>query len=137
MLVSDYHLHVMATGDGAITFKQDGVTKRIVIPQENTIAMTIFEHYYYQLPSFNNKYYEIAKRIVQEIRKSGYVFKKHPEKNATYYPQPVDPCKDKGWNKRLSLVEELYYLHHELDLVKKRIYHNATDGGDYSWRYAI
>lgn len=127
MLVSDYHVPMLDSGDGAITFEEKGKSKIIVIPKNNTVAYGIFIHYYYQLPVFKNRQYAIAKWIVRDIRKEGFVCKKNQQNDSFYKPVPIHPEKDSPWKRKLSLVEELYWLHHELELIKKKLYWNSKE----------
>ncbi|MFD1314247.1 hypothetical protein [Namhaeicola litoreus] len=122
----------MDTGDGAITFDENGIIKTIVIPQNDMMAKTIFDQYYYQLSLFKNRHYAIAKWIVRDIRLAGYVFKQDKQKKNVYYPVLVNPDENRKWKHKMSLVEELHWLHHELDLIKKKIYWNSVDSGESS-----
>lgn len=68
MLVLQYRVFVINEGDGVITFIQNDIINKVLIPKSNIIAKEIFDKYHDQLSDFKYRHYAIAKWIVENIR---------------------------------------------------------------------
>ena len=120
MLVSDYRVFITDDGDGVITFIQNDIINKVLIPKSNTIAKEIFDRYYDQLSNFKYKFNAIVKWIVRDLRKEGYSFKIVPNNQTVYVPvhKNIDelPLKE-----RLSKQEKLHLFYYEMEMIKKKL----------------
>jgi hypothetical protein len=113
MLVSDYRVLVTDEGDGIIAFLHNDITSIVLIPNTNTIAMKIFDKYHDQLSKFKYRYYAIAKWIVRDLRKEGFIFKALEDYPTIYVP--IYNNKDT----ELSTREKFHWFY--MELIKKRL----------------
>ena len=125
MLVTNYKVFIADMGDGVITFKHEGKYKKVLIPKSNTIAKEIFDKYYNQRNAFRYKYYAIAKFIVRDIRKAGYVFKIVSGKSKII--SPIKDSFEKGLPTNNLTDEKLYHLFHEFDKRYKQMVINSPE----------
>ena len=126
MLVSDYNVHITQEGDRAISYKQDGVSYKVLIPKSNIVAVEIFDRHYEELGSFKNRHYAIAKFIVRDLREEGFVFKASKSNPFIIALTKVK----KSWNlfyPKLTKTEELHWLFLELGKVNQKIYYNSLE----------
>ncbi len=119
MLVSDYRVLVTDEGDGIIAFLHNDVTSIVLIPNTNTIAMEIFNRYFDQLSAFKYRYYAIAKWIVRDLRKEGFIFKALEDYPKIYVPiyNNKDP--------KPSTSDQFHWFY--MELIKKRISENLVE----------
>jgi len=115
MLVSDYRVLVTDEGDGIIAFLNNKIMSVVLIPNTNTIAMKIFDKYHDQLSKFKYRYYAIAKFIVRDLRKEGFIFKALKEYPSIYIPV--------YYNEKAELAEKekLHWFYYEQELIKKKL----------------
>ena len=114
MLVSDYRVFT-SNGNGIISFLQDNVIKKVLIPKSNTIAIKIFDRYHDQLSYFKYRYQKVAKWIVRDLRKEGFIFKTIEDYPSIYIP--VYENKDND----LTSTEKLHWFYYEMELIKKKL----------------
>jgi len=120
MLVSDFNVYINKEGNGAISFIENNKLKRVVIPKNNLIIMKIFDLYYGQLSSFKNRHYAIAKWIVEDIRRMGYIFKEKDLVDNVFIPVKAEDHFINGFSRKLSKEEKLKLLWLELDTISKK-----------------
>jgi len=115
MLVSDYRVLVTDEGDGIIAFLNNEIMSVVLILKSNTIAKEIFDKYHDQLSAFKFKYYAIAKWIVRDLRKEGFVFKALQEYPSVYIPV--------YYNKEAEHAEKekLHWFYYEQELIRKKL----------------
>ena len=135
MLVQDYFIYVTKQGDGTISFKEDGITKEVIIPKSNTVAIEIFNKYYLMLSKFKYRYYAIVKWIVRDIRKAGYDFKYYKNNKTLLKPVKRESKEETPLSFKLTKQEELYWLLHELDLINQKLYFNSIENDTEQFIY--
>ncbi len=115
MLISDYRVLVTDEGDGIIAFLHNDITSIVLIPNTNSIAMKIFDRYHDQLSAFKYRFDAIAKWIVRDLRKEGFIFKALQEYPSVYIPV--------YYNKEAELAdkEKLQWFYYEQELIKKKL----------------
>ncbi len=119
MLISDYRVLVTDQGDGIIAFLHNDITSIVLIPNTNTIAMKIFDRYHDQIKSFKYRFDAIAKWIVRDLRKEGFIFKALED-----YPNIYVPIyNNKGTE--LSTREKFHWFY--MELIKKRLSDNLME----------
>ena len=119
-MISDYHVYLTKQGDGAISFRQDGISRKVIIPKSNTIAKEIFNRHYEELTTFKSRHYAIAKWIVRDLRKEGFVFKAYKKDIAIIKPIRLFRNNKFSLSYNLSKVKEL-------DIVNRKIYCNSIE----------
>ena len=115
MLVTDYRVLVSDEGDGIIAFLHNQIVSIVLIPRSNTIAREIFDKYHDQLSDFKYRYYAIAKWIVRDLRKEGFIFKAFQDDPLVYIP--VYDNKEEV----ISSKEKLHWFYYEQELIKKKL----------------
>ena len=115
MLVSDYRVFTTNQGDGIIAFLHNDITSIVLIPNSNTIAMKIFDRYYDQLSYFKYRFDAIAKWIVRDLRKEGFIFKAFQDDPLVYIP--VYDNKEEV----IASKEKLHWFYYEQELIKKKL----------------
>ncbi len=130
MLVTNYKVFITNQGDGMITFKYEGKNKKVLILKSDTIVKEIFDKYYNQRSVFRDKYHVIAKFIVRDIRKKGYIFKTDPGNSLIISPIKY-PYKKKVLSNNLSADDKLYMLFHELDKKYQQMAYDSPEN-DFS-----
>jgi len=121
MLVSDYRVLVTDEGDGIIAFLNNEIMSVVLILKSNTIAKEIFDKYHDQLSAFKFKYYAIAKWIVRDLRKEGFIFKALQEYPSVYIPV----CNNR--EEVLASKEKLHWFYYEHELIKKKLLDISLD----------
>ena len=120
MLVSNFNVYITKDRNGAISFIENNKLKRVIIPMHNLIFKEIFNLYYNQLSSFKNRHYAIAKWIVEDIRRMGYVFKEQDSVDNVFIPVKAEDHFINGFSRKLSKEEKLKLLWLELDTISKK-----------------
>ena len=120
MLVSNFKVYITKYGNGAISFIENDKFKRVIIPLHNLIFREVFNLYYNQLSSFKNRHYAIAKWIVEDIRRMGYIFKEKGSIKDEYIPVKAEDHFINGFSRKLSKEEKLKLLWLELDTISKK-----------------
>ena len=115
MLVKDYRVLVSDENDGIIAFLHNDITSIVLIPNSNTIAMKIFDRYYDQLSYFKYRFDAIAKWIVRDLRKEGFIFKTFQDDPLVYIP--VYDNKEEV----IASKEKLHWFYYEQELIKKKL----------------
>ena len=127
MLVQDYHVYVTKQGDGAISFKTDGIPQKVIIPKRNVIAFEIFKKHYDELSGFKNRHYTIAKWIVRDIIKAGFNFKLYKDSKTIFKPVRRGSKGASGLFPQLTKEEQLHWLLIEHDLINQKLYYNSLE----------
>ena len=91
MNLNNFKVFITRNGDGAITFKKNNIEHRVFITKNNTEIKVIFDRYHIQLKDFKNRHYALAKWIVRDIRKQGYVFKSYAGNHQNIRPIQIKP----------------------------------------------
>ncbi len=125
MLLKNYRVFVTDESDGMITFIKDEILNKILIPNSNTIAKEIFDKYHNQLSAFKYRYAAVAKFIIRDIRKEGYVFKVDHNNPTLYIPVHKDQKAKVISNGEPSEQEKLFMFYHNLEVIKKRLASNT------------
>lgn len=120
MLVSNFKVCIDKDGNRVINFVDNDVLKRVIISRDNLILRGIFDLYYNQLNSFKNRHYALAKWIVEDIRRMGYIFKEKAIDSNVYVPVKREVNIVNGFEKGVSKEEKLRLLWLELDLISKK-----------------
>ena len=115
MLVSDYRVLVTDEGDGIIAFLNNEIMSVVLILKSNTMITTVLASGLIRLRAFKFKYYAIAKWIVRDLRKEGFIFKALQEYPSVYIPV--------YYNKEAELAEKekLQWFYYEQELIKKKL----------------
>ena len=115
MLVTNYRVLVTNDGDGIIAFLHNQIVSVVLIPNSNAIAKEIFDKYYDQLSYFKYRFDAIAKWIVRDLRKEGFIFKAFQEDPLVYIPV--------YYNKEevIASKEKLHWIYYEQELIKKKL----------------
>lgn len=113
-------VYITKEGIGVIRFIVNDSVKKVVIPKENQVPKQVFDLYHSQLSSFKNRHYAIARWIVKDIRRMGYVFKEKSGNSNIYVPIKGEVHIEKGVSKNISKEEKLRLLWLELDVICKK-----------------
>jgi len=115
MKISDYRVLITDESDGIIAFLHNEITSVVLIPNNNSTAMEIFNKYYDQLSAFKYRFDAIAKWIVRDLRKEGYIFKSLQDHPSIYVPV--------YYNKEAELAEKekFQWFYYEQELIKKKL----------------
>ena len=119
MLVSNFEVYITIDGNGAIKFYENNRKKIVIIPKNNLIPKEIFDLYYNQLSTFKNRHYAIAKWIVNDIRRMGYVFKEKKLNSAVFLPIKAPIYINEEYS-NFSKEEKMKLLWLELDMISKK-----------------
>ncbi len=90
------------------------------MPKSNTIAKEIFDKYHDQLSDFKYRYYAIAKWIVRDIRKAGFIFKYLEDYPSIYIPVYAERNEPTS-SETLSEQEKLYLFYYEMEFIKMKM----------------
>ncbi len=120
MLISNFKVYTTKEGNGAISFIENDKFKRVIISKKKMVPKEIFDLYYHQLSSFKNRHYAIAKWIVEDIRRMGYIFKQQDSVDNVFIPVKAEDHITNGFAKKLSREDKIKLLWLELDLISKK-----------------
>ena len=120
MLVSNFEVYQTKDGNGAINFMVGDELRKIVIPKGDKVPKQIFDLYYGQLKTFKERHYAIAKWIVEDIRRMGYVFKRMPMSRDLYLPVRLEHPVSEFYPQGMTKEDKLKFLWSEVDRINKK-----------------
>ena len=120
MLVSNFKVYMTTNGNGIISFSVGNEFRKIVIPKGDDIPKQVFDLYYGQLKSFKERHYAIAKWIVDDIRRMGYVFKRMPLSKDLYLPVKFEAPVREFYSRGMTKEEKLKFLWNEVNRIRKK-----------------
>lgn len=121
MLVSNCKVYVTKEENGAISFIENGLVKRIIIAKGDLIPKQVFDLYYMELSSFKNRHYAIAKWIVKDIKRMGYDFKCMPLSSELFLPIKTNDSVQQDYPNNITREDKLRIFWREVDRLSKSI----------------
>lgn len=113
-------VYITKEGNGIIRFIENDSVKKIIIPKAESVPKQVFDLYHGQLSSFKNRHYAIAKWIVKDIRRMGYIFKEQDSVDNVFIPVKAENHFINGFSRKLSKEKKLKLLWLELDAISKK-----------------
>ncbi|MCB0742344.1 MAG: hypothetical protein R2821_03825 [Flavobacteriaceae bacterium] len=126
MLISDIRVYSKAN-DGIICFRHNGILRKVIISKSNSLAKRIFDSYYEQLKLFKDRQYAIAKWIVRDMRKEGFIFISDRDNISIIKPYKITPDDYSFVKEKLSKIKEIERLLIKLDVINKKLYYNLLE----------
>ena len=120
MLVSNFEVYLTKDGNGAIDFTVGNELRKIIIPKGDVVPKQVFDLYYGQLKSFNERHYAIAKWIVDDIRRMGYVFNRMPLSRDLYLPVKTEAPVSEFYPRGMTKEEKMKFLWSEVNRINKK-----------------